>query len=182
MARNALAICIALALLATHPLPAVACSAPPFDPRDYTQLLVLGRARSIEIGGPHRHFGYLEATVTLDVIRAFRGATPSPLRFVDRHSAGIQLNPVTGKQELHFERGGACGTLEDDPVGKYVLVALARGVDARWHASQLFGAIYTEQPDYAMYRWLLERHGVAVPFLITGLVTDVGSFGPALAP
>jgi hypothetical protein len=33
-----------------------------------------------------------------------------------------------------------------------------------------------------MYRWLLERHGVAVPFLITGLLLDAGVFGIALAP
>ena len=122
------------------------------------------------------------ATVTLDVLHVFRGTTSSPLRFVDRGSAVIQLNPVTGKQELQFERGGACGTLDGDPVGKYVLIALAPGEDARWHAASFYGAIYTDQPDYATYRWLLERHGVALPFLITASVPDVGSFGPALAP
>ena len=182
MRRNALAFFIALALLVTHPLSAAACDPPDFlDPRDYTQLLVLGRARSIELG-PRTPFGYLEATVTLDVVRLFRGTTSSPLRFVDRHSAFIQKNPVTGKQELNFVSAGACGTLDDDPVGKYALIALARGEDTRWHASQLFGAIYTDQPEYAMYRWLLERHGVAVPFLITEAAPDVGVFDPALAP
>jgi len=179
--RTALAVFLALALLGTHPLPAAACSAPPLDPRDHTQLLVLGRARSIDLGA-RTAVGYLEATVTLDVMRVFRGATPSPLRFVDRHSAFIELNPVTGKQELQFISGGACGTLDNDPIGKYVLIALARGQDARWHAASFYGAIYTDQPEYAMYRGLLERHGVAMPFLITGRVTDVGSFGPALAP
>lgn len=64
----------------------------------------------------------------------------------------------------------------------YVLIALARGEDSRWHANRLFDAIYTAQPEYTMYRWLLERHGVAVPFLITGPVPDVGVFGPAFAP
>ena len=175
-------MCIALALLVAHPLRAAACSVPQdFDPRDYTQLLVLGRARSVELGA-RTAVGYVEATVTLDVIRVFRGATPSPLRFVDRHSAGFQLNPVTGKQELQFVSGGGCGTLDDDPVGKYVLIALARGEDARWHAASFYGAPYTDQPEYATYRWLLERHGVAVPFLITGPVPDVGVFGSALAP
>jgi hypothetical protein len=181
MARSGVAICIALALLVTHPLPAAACSAPPLDPRDYTQLLVLGRARSIDLGA-RTGIGYLEATVTLDVMRVFRGATPSPLRFVDRHSAFIQLDPVTGKQELRFFSGGACGTLDNDPVGKYVLIALARGQDARWHAASFYGAIFTDQPEYAMYRGLLERHGVAMPFLITGPVVDVSVFGAALAP
>jgi hypothetical protein len=180
--RNALAVFIALAMLITHPLPVIACSVgPDYYPRDHTQLLVLGRARSIDLGA-RTAVGYLEATVTLDVMRVFRGATPSPLRFVDRHSAFVQLNPVTEKQELRFFSGGACGTLDNDPVGKYVLIALARGEDARWHAGSLYGAIYTDQPEYATYRWLLERHGVAVPLLITGPVTDLGSFGPALAP
>jgi hypothetical protein len=181
MLRNALAVFLALGLLVTQPLPAAACSAPPLDPRDYTQLLVLGRARSIELG-TRTAIGYLEATVTLDVMRVFRGATPSPLRFVDRHSAFIQLDAVAGKQELRFVSGGGCGTLDNDPVGTYVLIALARGEDARWHAASFYGAIYTDQPEYAMYRRLLEQHGVAVPFLVTGPAPDVGLFGPALAP
>ena len=182
MLRSALAVCIALALLVAHPLPAAACSAgPDFDPRDHTELLVLGRARSIEIGA-HKTFG-IEATVTLDLIHVFRGAAPSPLRFVDSRSVFIERDPHTGIEQIHFAGGaGGCGTIDDDPVGQYVLIALAKGDDSRWHANRLFGAIYSDQPDYGMYRWVFERHGVAIPFLITGPVTDVGSFGPALAP
>jgi hypothetical protein len=180
--RIALALCLVLALLLANPLPAAACSAgPDFDPRDYTQLLVLGRARSIELG-PRMAFG-IEATVTLDVVYVFRGAAPSPLRFVDSRSAVTVLDPRTGREHIEFAGGaGGCGTIDDDPVGRYVLIALARGEDSRWHANRLYGAIYTDQPDYAMYRWLLQRHGVAVPFLITGLVPDAGVFGTALAP
>jgi len=178
--RTALAVFLALALLVTHPLPAAACSAPPLDSRDHTQLLVLGRARSIDLG-TRTAVGYLEATVALDVMRVFRGATPSPLRFVDSGSADPLKNPVTGEQE--FAGGsGACGTIDDDPIGKYVLIGLARGEDSRWHANRLWGAVYTDEPDYAMYRWVFERHGVAVPFLITGPVTDASVFGAALAP
>lgn len=180
MPRNALAVCIALALLVVHPVPAAACSAGPFDVREYTQLLVLGRARSIELGA-RTPSGFVEATVTLDVIRVFRGTAASPVRFVDHGSVTSERNPSTGKHE--FAGGsGSCGTIDDDPVGKYVLIGLARGEDARWHASRIFGAVYTDEPDYAVYRWVLERHGVAVQFLITGPVLDVGVFGPALAP
>jgi len=181
--RNALAACFALALLVTHPLPAAACSAgPDFDPRDHAQLLVLGRARSIELGPP-TSFGIVPATVTLDVVHVFRGATASPLRFVDRGSVFVMRDPFTGKEQTQFAGGGgACGTIDEDPVGKYVLIALARGEDSWWYANRLFGAIYTDQPEYAMYRWLLERHGVAVPFLVTGPASDVGVFGPALTP
>jgi hypothetical protein len=180
MPRHALVLCIAFALLVAHPLPAAACSAGPFEVRDYTQLLVLGRARSIELGA-RTPSGFVEATVTLDVIRVFRGTAASTVRYVDHGSVSVLRDPRNGN--LIFAGGsGSCGTIDDDPIGKYVLIGLTRGDDPRWHANRLFGAIYTSQPDYAMYRWLLERHGVAVPFLISGLVTDVGSFGPAFAP
>lgn len=180
MLRNAFAVGIALALLVSHPLPAAACSIGPFDVRDLTQLLVLGRTRSIELG-PRTPSGFVEATVTLDVIRVFRGAAGSAVRFVDHGSVSLEQDPRTGRRT--FAGGsGSCGTIDDDPIGKYVLIGLARGDDLRWHANRLFGAIYTDQPDYAMYRWLLERHGVAVPFLITGPATDAGVNGPALAP
>lgn len=172
--------CLAVALLVTHPLPAAACSAGPFEVRDYTQLLVLGRARSIELGDLEAS-GFVEATVTLDVIHVYRGSAPSPLRYVDSGSVSALKDPSTGKHE--FAGGsGACGTIDDDPVGKFVLIGLARGEDSRWHASRLFGAVYTGEPEYAMYRGLLERHGVAVPFLVTGPAPDVAVFGPALAP
>ena len=179
--RITLAFSLVLVLLLAHPLPAAACSVgPDFDPREYTELLVLGRARSIELG-PRVAFG-IEATVTMDVVRVFRGAAPSLLRFVDSRSAVAVLDPRTGREHIDFAGGGGCGTIDEDPVGKYVLIALARGEDARWHANRIYGAIYTDQPDYAMYRWLLQRHGVAVPFLITGLVPDAGVFGIAFAP
>jgi hypothetical protein len=183
MLRIALALCLVPVLLVAHPLPAAACSVgPDFDPRDYTQLLVLGRARSIELGA--RTIGdFVEATVTLEIVRTFRGTASSPLRFVDSSSVSLYRDPYTETDKIEFAGGsGACGTIDDDPVGRYVLIALSRGEDSRWHASRLYGAIYTDQPDYAMYRWVLERHGVAVPFLITGLVPDAGIFGTALAP
>lgn len=180
MRRHPLAISIALALLVTHPYPAAACSVGPFEVRDYTQLLVLGHARSVELGAP-TPAGFLEATVTLDVIRVFRGTAASPVRFVDHGSASDLRNPRTGKHE--FAGGsGSCGTIDEDPVGKFVLIGLAWGEDSRWHANRIFGAVYTDQPDYTMYRWLFEHHGVAIPFLITGPVPDVGVFGPALSP
>ena len=180
MLRKSLVACLAVTLLVAHPLPAAACSAGPFEVRDYTQLLVLGRARSIELGAL-KTTGFVEATVTLDVIHVYRGNAASPLRFVDHGSVSAVRNPSTGKHD--FAGGsGACGTIDDDPVGRYVLIGLERGEDLRWHASRLFGAVYSDQPDYAMYRWVFERHGVAIPFLITGPVLDVSVFGPSLVP
>src|SRR5687768_6391063 len=85
--KSSLVLFLAVALLLTQPLPAAACGTvgPDWDPRDHTQLLVLGRARSIELG-PGTRFGYVEATVTLEVIEVFRGTASSPLRFVDSAS------------------------------------------------------------------------------------------------
>jgi hypothetical protein len=180
--RKSLVACLAVTLLVAHPLPAAACSAGPLEVRDYTQLLVLGRATSIELGA-RTVASFVEATVTLDVVRVFYGAASSPLRFVDRTSVAAERDPYTGKEVIQFAGGsGACGTIDEDPVGKYVLIALARGDDSRWYANRLIGALYTDQPDYAMYRWVLERHRVAVPFLVTGPVLDAGVFGPTLVP
>ena len=124
---------------------------------------MLGRSRSIELGA-RTTWGFVEATVTLEIVRTFRGTASSPVRFVDSSSVSVYRDPYTGKDTIEFAGGsGACGTLDDYPVGRYVLIALSRGEDSRWHASRLYGAIYIDQPDYAMYRWLLERHGVAVP-------------------
>ena len=125
--------------------------------------------------------GFVEATVTLDLIEVFRGTASSPLRFVDSASVSFETNPVTGKREF-VGGSGACGTIDDDPIGKYALIALAKGDDTRWHANRLFGAIYTVQPDYAAYRRLLERYGVAAPFAITDPQLEGGPFGNTLVP
>jgi hypothetical protein len=179
--RCSLVICIALLCVAIHSSPAAACSAgPEYDPRDYTQLLVLGRARSIELGA-RTPSGFVEATVTLDVVEVFRGNATSPLKFVDSASVSTETDPVTG-QQVFAGGSGACGTIDDDPVGKYVLIALAKGDDSRWHANRLFGAMYTTRPDYVMYHWLLERHGVALSFAITGPLLEAGAFENALVP
>ena len=171
MLRQAFVALFAIALLVAHPLPAAACSAGPFDPRDHTQLLVLGRARSIDIGAP-TIAGFREATVTLDVIHTYRGAAPALLRFNDLTSVSVERDPRTGQQVTQFAGGsGACGTLDADPVGKYVLIALARGDGGRWHANRLFGAIFTDRPGPAVFQWVLDRHGVS-PLPIGGRAPD----------
>lgn len=171
LCRSHVVFLAALTLLIARPLPAVACSAGPFDPRDHTQLLVLGRARAIELGN-RTSVGFVEATVTLDVIHAYRGTAPSRLRFVDGASVATERDPRTGQQVIQYAGGsGACGTLDDDPVGRYVLIALSRGEDARWYANRLFGAIFTDRPGPEVYQWVLERHGVS-PLPIGGRAPD----------
>lgn len=183
MPRLLLATTFSCALLLGQASPAAACSAgPDLDVRGLTQVMVFGRARAIELGGPTTA-GFVEATVTLDVIQVLRGTAPSPLRYMDPASAAVVRDPRTGRQELTFAGGsGMCGTLDSDPVGQYVLIALARGQDGRLHANRLFGAIYADRPDPATYRWLLARHGVADPFVVGSPGPDVGTFGPMLVP
>lgn len=169
----------AIALLVSFPQLAAACSVGPFEPREHTQLLVLGRVSSVEIGGP-TPTGFRQAVVSLDILRVYRGSALSTLRFVDNASA-VVYRDAQGQSVIDYAGGsGMCGTIDADPVGQYALIALARGVDAQWHANRLYGALYTDTADHEAYRWLLQRHGVAVPFLVTDRVHEV--FGPALAP
>ncbi|HET7700416.1 MAG TPA: hypothetical protein VFM06_06080 [Candidatus Limnocylindria bacterium] len=155
--------------------PAAACSAGPFEPREVTQLLVFGRVRSLEVG-PRGATGFHQAVVTLDVLRVHRGTAGRSLTYVDVSSVASDAGVVS-----YAGGSGACGTIDRDPVGQYVLIALARAEDGRWYANRLYGAIYTDEPDHAAYRWLLERHGVAVPFLVHGQLTEALA-RPVLVP
>ena len=86
-----------------------------------------------------------------------------------------------GRDVVQYAGGsGACGTIDADPVGKYVLIALARGDDGVWRANRLFGALYGDALDLPAYRWLLQRHGLAVPFLVADPMHEA-LVGPALA-
>jgi hypothetical protein len=155
-----------IALLTAFPQAAVACSAgPSFAPSEHTQLLVLGRVSAVTIGGPTVG-DFRQAVVSLDVVHVYRGAVTSPLQFVDSTSAFVSRD-ARGQDVVEYAGGsGACGTIDADPAGQYVLIALARGDDAAWHANRLFGALYGKALDLPAYRWLLARHGVAVPFLV----------------
>jgi hypothetical protein len=178
--RLTVATAVAVVLLAAIPQPAAACSAgPSFEPREYTQLLVLGRVTSVTLGGA-APFGFREAVVSLDVVHVYRGVATTPLRFVDTASASIRRD-ARGQEVAEYAGGsGACGTIDEDPVGTYVLIALARGDDARWHANRLYGALYGETLNLPAFRWLLQRHGVVVPFLVADPIHDALA-SPALA-
>lgn len=108
MIRKSLVTCLTVALLIAHPHPAAACSAGPFEVRDHTQLLVLGRARSLELGAL-KASGFVEATVTLDVIHVYRGSASSPLRYVDSGSVSALNDPRTGNR-IFAGGSGACAT------------------------------------------------------------------------
>jgi hypothetical protein len=142
-------------------------------------MLVLGRVSSVTIGGATQ-FGFREATVSLDVVHVYRGPAVTALRFVDTASASIARD-ARGQDIVAYAGGsGACGTIDADPVGAYVLIALARGDDRLWHANRLYGALYGEALNLPAYRWLLQRHAVAVPFLVVDSMHEA-LLSPALA-
>jgi hypothetical protein len=178
--RLTIVLTTVIALLSAFPQPAAACSAgPSFDPREYAPLLVLGRVRSVDIGGASLG-DFRQAVVTLDLVHVYRGTAISPLQFVDSTSALVERDAV-GREVIRFAGGsGACGTIDSDPVGKSVLIALARGDDALWHANRLYGAFYGEALELPVYRWMLERFGVSVPFLVADPVHEALE-RPALA-
>ena len=169
-----------IALLAAFSQPAVACSAgPSFDSVEYTQLLVLARVSALTIGAPIVG-DYRQAIVSLDVVHVYRGVVTSPLRFVDSASILVSRD-ARGQDVVQYAGGsGACGTIDADPVGKYVLIALARGGDGLWNANRLYGALYGNALDLPAFRWLLVRHGVPVPFLVADPMHEA-LVGPALA-
>ncbi len=176
-----LSVCVIVASLVAQGQPAAACSIGPFEPRDHTQLLVLGRVQSVAIGA--RSVGnFVDAFVTVDVLHTFRGTTSSPLVFVDRTSVFVEQDPLSQRAVTYFRGGsGACGTIDADPVGKYVLIALARDNEV-WQANRLYGAIYSERLDDEAYRGLLQRHSIPVPFLAIGRITEPREVGAILSP
>ncbi len=166
IARLSLLIALVIGGSLVRASPAAACSAgPDFDTAVATQLLVRGKIRAVEIGAVSMG-DFREATVTLDVAWTYRGERYAQVRYVDRASVAVLKDPRTGRDTVFYAGGsGACGTIDFDPVGKHALIALARGEDGRWYANRLYGAIYLDAADHGAYRWLLERHGVRVPFL-----------------
>lgn len=169
----------AIALVATFPQAAAACSAGPFEPREYTQLLVLGRVSSVELGATTLT-AFRLAVVSVELIHVYRGSETSPLRFVDSASVAVWRD-TKGEDVLEYAGGsGSCGTIDSDPVGRYVLIALARGDDGLWHANRLYGALYFDALDHPAYRWLLQRHAVPVPFLMLDPMHEVLA-APALS-
>jgi hypothetical protein len=178
--RTALTIALAIGASLVHASAAAACSVgPDFDPSAATHLLVRGEVAALEIGAT-TVAGYREAIVTLNVAWTYRGERHSQLRYVDRTSIVVFRDPRTGRESTMFVAGGSCGTLDVDPVGRKVLIALALGEDGRWYANQIYGAIYTDVVDHVAYRWVLERHHVPVPFLAFG--GDPVTAGAVLVP
>ena len=153
------AVLVAASLIG-WPRIALACSGA-LDPAEYTQALIYGRVRALTVG-PLAVGGFREATVTVAVEHTYRGEKATELTYVDRASVSVSAD-ARGASRVDYAGGsGACGTIDADPVGKHVLIALARGDDGRWLANRLYGAIYGTRPDDFAYRWLIDRHHIPV--------------------
>lgn len=151
-------IAVTLALAA----PAAACSAgPDFDPRAATDLVIAGRVTGIEIAPTANQAGFHRIAVTVAVDAVLRGHAPgSVLTFVD--DASVYVDPLQGT--IRFAgASGACGVLDEDPTGRYAVIALKRAPDGELLANRLYGAAFGDGPTDPGLRWVLDRHLVSLP-------------------
>lgn len=156
--------------------PAAACSAGPFDPRAATDLLIAGRVTAIEIAPTASRTGFRRTAVTVAVDAVLRGRAPgSVVTFVDDASAYVDPLGV-----VRFAGGsGACGVLDEDPTGRYVVIALKRAPDGVLQANRLYGAAFADGPTDPGLRWVLDRHLVSLPSTsTTGSVLPVAIVDP----
>lgn len=90
-------------------------------------VVVVGRVIGLEVEGGDRERVY--ARVSIQVDRFLKGSAPNPVSYVDDRSVFRGLR----EGELFFGgSGGACGTLDYDPTGKYVLALLHRNPDGSY--------------------------------------------------
>lgn len=142
--------------------PAAACSAgPDLDPRAATELLIAGRVTAIEVAPTANQAGFHRTAVTVAVDAVLRGHAPgSVVTFVDDASAYV--DPLQGAVRF-AGASGACGVLDGDPTGRYVVIALKRGPDGELRANRLYGAAFGDGPTDPGLRWVLDRHLVSLP-------------------
>jgi hypothetical protein len=173
-ARLVLAVCLALGSVPFGSGVAFACSVGPgWDPVAATPVFALGRVVEIEVRR-ERPEGFLPAVVTLEVDAVLRGAVRGTLRFVDTSSAYLLRIPA-GVERLEFAgSSGSCGALDGRPLGRYVAIALSRDADGTLRSNLLFGVTFASSARDPRLRWLLERHGVALPPSLRTAGPDAG--------
>ena len=161
---------ILAALVVASPLllavPASACSAGPFDVRAATQMLVVGQVTGVELvvsatQPPKGSEVWYRKVVTLRVQMVLKGRAPAVLRFSDAGIARYSTLP-NGQRMIDWGGGGDCSTIESDPTGRYMAVALG-GPDGDLTASILLGAVVTDNSADPRITALAARHGFALP-------------------
>ncbi len=162
---------ILAALVAASPLllaaPANACSAgPSFDVRAATQVLVIGQVTGVELvvsatQPPKGSEVWYRKVVTVRVQVVLKGRAPADLRFSDAGIARYSTLP-NGQRMIDWGGGGDCSTIESDPTGRYMAVALG-GPDGDLTASILLGAVVTDNSADPRITTLVARHGLSLP-------------------
>lgn len=177
-----------LAALLLSTTPAVACSVgPDFDPRAATDLLIAGRVAGIDIAATTNEAGFRRATVTVAIDAVLRGqASDNVLKFVD--DASVTIDPLRGVP-LFMGAAGSCGVLDEDPMGRYVVIALKRSNSGELIANRLYGAAFGDGPADPRLRSVLDRHLASLPNTSTAArsstqsspASGVGNAEPLLA-
>jgi hypothetical protein len=116
-----------------RPTPAYACSVgADFNPIAESDIIVAGRVTNVAVGGKGAIENFVEVRLTLEVDRYLKGSGPRTIEIRDLRSAMLLRQPQTGADYLNARAtdvqwaggSGACGTLDADPTGKYVVGGL----------------------------------------------------------
>ncbi|MCC7368278.1 MAG: hypothetical protein IT306_07645 [Chloroflexi bacterium] len=120
-----------------------ACSPVPGYHINQNDVIVEGWVENVEIGESSTQDSFLPVRVTMRVQRAWKGAVPARIDFVDAasyvaNSAGIGGGVWAGSS-------GACGALDVDPTGRYGLVVF-KTVNGELKTSNVQGAVFGDSP------------------------------------
>jgi hypothetical protein len=154
-----LAVTLAAPLLAP-PRPARACSAgPEFDKVADSEVIVAGRLDRWERAGEARGAGeFVPIRVTMTVERVFKGDAMPTIAIID-HGSLIDY-PVQGTGATRIVwggAGGACGSFDADPTGRYAIMGLRRPPNGTYGANRLLTFFLGDEPvgdgfEFAMNR------------------------------
>ena len=162
---------VAVVLMAVLALPrgVAACSGgPPGGARGklkLSEVAVVGQVTNVEFLGENGNHAE-SARVTIRVDHSLKGDVPNVVSHVDRAS---YIGWVQGVQHTAgnatYGGGGACGTLDFNPEGKYVLALFSRNDDGTLSTSRTYIA-FVDKP--AQLTAALERYGLPIQLPAAG--------------
>lgn len=171
IARLAVTAVLVVASLLASSTPAVACSVgPDFDRRAATAVFAIGRIVSVDlVAHPEQpskstaNTTWYRKLVTLRADLVLKGPVATTIRFFDAGVAQRGTVSNTGQPYFSWGGGGDCGTITEDPTGKYAAFALARAEDGTLSANILFGAAFGRDASDPAIQELVRSHGLSLP-------------------
>ncbi len=154
----ALSLAAAIGTAGTAPRAVLACSCGNECERivHEADLIVEGRITGWERTGPDPGPGaWIPITVSMDVARVYRGAVPTPFRMTDLASL-ITFN-VNGDHLSWGGAGGACGSFDEDPPGRYIIAALYRRPDGSFQMGRPATVFLADNPGGDYYDAVVQK-------------------------